>query len=307
MNKKVFSGILAVVLVLTMCVSAFASEWHPSAMNNGDIEILSFSGTRADGSKVENVEVVTKPFGDVDDPMAQIDVTPLDGLGKGYIKVTPIKDTMRANRAADKLEKELKYTREMIEQMVTVTGIGYTINGAVNEMYHNALGVENTAEFLNLYGEDTAQAAQKAVDAIIRDRDLGNAPAEYKDLNNYVPVMLFDVCANQQAKDDFGPGGKAELEIKVSGMKESSMVITMHLKDDETTEFVPTVPGEGKAKFTVVVDDLSPFVMLAYVEPVPAKNGGGWLCWLLLLIVLLVICYLIYRKYKKTKQKKAEQ
>lgn len=305
MNKKVFSAILAVVLVLTMCVSAFATEWHPSAMNNGDVEILGFSGTRGDGSKVENVEALTKPFGDVDDPMAQIDVTPLDGLSGGYIKVTPIKDTMRANRAADKLEKELKYTREMIERLITVTGIGYTVNNAVNDMYHNALNAASTMEFLNIYGEDTVKAAKEAVEIVIRDMGLSNVPAEYRDLNNYVPVMLFDVSANRQAKDDFGPEGKAELEIKVGGLKESSMVITMHLKNDETTEFVPTVPGEGKAKFTVVVNDLSPFVMLAYVEPVPAKSGCCWLCWLLLLIVLLVICYLIYRKYKKSK--KAEQ
>lgn len=262
--RKIVSILLAVVMVASLSMVASAA-WQPSVTMQDKVEVKDAVATDAKGNAVA-VEVVAEVETPADTVEAVTKTKHINEIkDRPVIKVTPVAMTLAANKAADNTD----LADDEKADASTSTGIGYAANQALNDVYQAATSAASTSEFVESFGAQAVAAAEAAVAAVAGDDE------NKGDINNYAPATMFDISANDMAKEAVGKGGKITVTVNVDGASADSTLITQHVMDNGEVEYLDTVAGDGTATFDIDPSNLSPFVILTYVAPAAEPEAAA--------------------------------
>lgn len=240
MSKKIISLALALLLVAAIPVSAFAA-YTPSVTRKEETELVSGEAFDAAGSKVEGVLVQSKAFGNPVSETDNLNAKFLDEMDEAVIKVTTLSQALAANLTVNGMDLPMARRNEL----ATVTGIGYTANQEMIDLYNAMVQKQATSDILAGHGADVSKAPEE--------------------VDKYVPVVAFNVTANQKAMDLVGQGGTVKLVLKVAGIKAGAALMLEHICADGTVEFLKAV-SEKDGEVTMTVHVAAQCIYVLYVK-----------------------------------------
>lgn len=302
-KKRMMGAAMGVAMAASLATSAFAA-WAPSKTQQ---EVISASGSANIGGTSSAVTTIVNgqkvPVGY---PVTSTGNLILSQVSDPVILVTPLSHTQLGNQG---MGEGLDYGDKAA--LETESGLTYGTNAKTNLVYQTVVNAKNTTEFLskfsgNIQNDVEALIAQKiaakkaeledqrtkaeangdqtAVAAL--DKQLAALDeADYASVDNYSPLAVFDVSANDAFLGQMNEGDSVDLTVEVNGVNENSDLIALHFTGDIvdcdaaiqavntdfanatvdfTVEVLDVSTQDGKATFTL--SSFSPVMLLSRVE-----------------------------------------
>lgn len=304
MKKVLVYFMMTVLLLSVLPMTAFTDAYYSSPVLDTTVKITKVTITRADGTAIPaavskdpvegGVAIWSGAMSDAKGEEAALNTEDMENLPYGFIKVTPVPHAIDSNAAMDAIAEEKNMTEEQKRAYATATGIGYNLNEKLIQLQDVAASCGSVSKFMETHGEEAVEAAQKAFGG-------------KENMDKFDIALIFDVRANQIAKEMIGEDGKVELTVEVEVVRPDSVVVLQHdaqitsdkfveinQNEDNTyeikhggVEFLDVTAGEEEVTFQMDVFHLSPFVLYIQVEPGTAAQHS-WL-WLLILLAAVVV------------------
>lgn len=280
--KKLISAVTAAAMAMVFATGALAAEWRPSRTQMGST--LADSGatiTTASGEKVA------------------VDAT------SGGILVTNVKNTLSGDSGLDDATNQktnvvyaavqaTESTSTLLSKFANAAEVEAAVadqiaaNKAATVAKLNAKRDELAANVeemkANGASEDEIAAAEQEL-AEVDAQIAATESADYDSMDNYEPVSLFDVSADEATAQALAEGGSVEIPVTVDGITEDSDVLALHFMgdlsdakaleeelqsnsdvtvDEMSVEVLPCVPGDGMV--TITMTSFSPVMILTRAQ-----------------------------------------
>lgn len=285
MKKKMYAAALtSVVLSLSLAVNVLATgSGFSGSKTQQSVAAVNATITTASGEKVETTIGTTTDlsgllqdsglsFGDTTETG---EVVSIESIDTPVIKITPVQETRAANDSHDEENGELSFWDKA--HNYTESGLTYSANEQTNLVYEAASYSDSTESFLNKFDGLLDRVIETIKNVITAATDGDESGDDVSDdeasVDEWTALALFDVSANQVAKDAIGEDGSVELTVELDGVHEDSKVFGLHFigevtdpdsvrdalenGDDSTSldfeevEILEVTPGEGQVTFSM--------------------------------------------------------
>lgn len=257
MRKKLGSLLLTAAVLLNVTVPAFATGFTGSPVLAPEVSDATVEDT---GTKLEVVTDNVVTAGQIKEK-GETETTQLEDIDYPVVKVTTVSMTISANAAIDMANPDA--TQAQKNGMGTDSALSYEKNAKTNAVANNYYASETTSAFFRGYGLSAYVSATVAVQTVASQSSSAGLGA--RNLNNYRATQIADISASKAAIQQAG-GSRVSVTFGAPGVKSGDLVMVAHFKDGGSVEFLAAKAGNGTVVFSVSLTDLSPFMLLTYVE-----------------------------------------
>lgn len=256
MKKKIGTLLLAATLLANVAMPAFATGFTGSPTLAPEVSDATVEDT---GTKLEVVTDNVVTGGEVKEK-GESETTQLEDIEYPVVKVTTVSMTISANATIDAANPGASAAQK--NAMATDSALSYEKNAKTNAVASTYYSSETTSEFFRSYGVSAYVSATATVQSVATRSGAGLAA---RNLNNYRATQIADISASTAAIQQAG-GSRVSVTFSAPGVKNGDLVLVAHFRNNGGVEFLSATAGNGSVVFSVNLSDLSPFMLLTYVE-----------------------------------------
>ncbi|MCD8131040.1 MAG: hypothetical protein LUE16_07150 [Lachnospiraceae bacterium] len=302
-KKMIAAAALGAALTLGMSVNVLATSTFVGSKTQQSVGAESAEITTESGETVETVvgtttdlETLLEESGlKIGETTESGETVSIETFETPVIKITPVQETQAASASHDESNAGKSFWEKATDY--TSSGLTYSANEQTNLVYEAASKSENTESFLGKFDglvEQVTETIRELIAATTEEyQDASDVPDEEVSVSDYSPLALFDVSANQAAKDAIGENGTVTLTVALDGAHEDSRMFGLHFKGEEDTEaarealendfdnailnydveIFAVTPGEGTATFTMS-NSFSPVMIMIQETAVATEESA---------------------------------